>query len=242
MAVEDDIREGSASSHIFDSLEFNQREREDVLSPEDVAWADSCLIRDPDVSEISENNWNSLKDALLEILSSEPKSLGSSATGADYFSRGSDSNTLHSTKEAETAPSPERTTDDFFPMNEERVKMGNDGPVDEGTDTLQPQTSLKNPFLPNYKDKVPEIDNADQGLDFDFPAYEVEPSSENIFKVWDLGIPEEEVELLVQLKKALPENGFQSIPWTLDAPGAWKESNDEPVDNLIAGIADLSLN
>ena len=66
----------------------------------------------------------------------------------------------------------------------------------------------------------------------------------NIFRVWDLNIPAEEDDLIKQLNKAIAETetSFQSMPSAFDDSTAWKDLKDEPLDNLIAGIADLSLN
>ncbi|KAL5079206.1 hypothetical protein RYX36_007627, partial [Vicia faba] len=42
-----------------------------VFSLEDLAWVDSCLNKD---SDISESDWTPLRDALSDIISSQSKS------------------------------------------------------------------------------------------------------------------------------------------------------------------------
>jgi hypothetical protein len=71
---------------------------------------------------------------------------------------------------------------------------------------------------------------------------ELEQASENIFKVWDLDIPSEEGELVKQLKKALSENSLRTEPSAFDDLGKGKDLKEASLDDLIAGIADLSLN
>ncbi|MCL7041810.1 hypothetical protein MKW94_001125, partial [Papaver nudicaule] len=39
---------------------------EDVLSPEDAAWVDSCLVNG---AELTEDGWDATKDALIDIVS-----------------------------------------------------------------------------------------------------------------------------------------------------------------------------
>ena len=79
------------------------------------------------------------------------------------------------------------------------------------------------------------------GLVMGFTASDIEPSTEDVFKVWDLGIPDEEDELIKQLNKALTENPAQSTPSSDDDPAAGKNLKEESLDTSIHGISDLSL-
>ncbi|KAJ6365219.1 hypothetical protein OIU76_030065 [Salix suchowensis] len=79
------------------------------------------------------------------------------------------------------------------------------------------------------------------GLDMGFTASDTEPSTEDVFKVWDLGIPDEEDELIKQLNKVLAENPAQSTPSSSDDPGAGKDLKEESLGILIHGISDLSF-
>lgn len=68
MDVNNGDDEVSVYSLIINSIDSQQKQ---VLSPEDLAWADSCLIEDADILE---STWNPLKNALLDIISSTPES------------------------------------------------------------------------------------------------------------------------------------------------------------------------
>ncbi|XP_073267454.1 uncharacterized protein [Populus alba] len=213
-AGDNEMVEGSISSVLVDSLESNKNG--DALSPEDVAWADSCLVKD---DEISDGDWSSLKDVLLEILSLQPESHDSSKPGTDDLPRAADVLMLPS-DEAVNLQSSVVIDNEFFQEDFS-------------------ETSLKHAFSPNYKEdddsKMSLPDGS--GLDMAFSAYDTEPSTEDIFKVWDLGIPDEEDELVKQLNKALSENPAHSTPQSDDSGGLKEES----LDSLVNGIAELSL-
>ena len=372
MDVEEGAMESSVLSSILNSIESN--ERGEGLSPEDIAWVDSCLIKDP---ESSETNMNSLKDALLEIFISQPELINSSAAVSNGSPEETDVEILPSSEEADAVQFRGRTDDDLvlinketkikgddLPINlknntlpsltyggnsflltntegleesgssgskldlgsstyemepsnvddmvlanEEEETKGDDLPIKLGNNTLQSltyggnsflltnteglkesgssaskldlgslthelelsnvddivlsneeektkgddlPTKLKNntlqsitfernPFLPTYTEGLKESGRTESMLDLGSSAYDVEPSTEDIFRVWDLDIPAEDGELVKQLNKALTDNSFESIPSTLNDSGAWKDLEEQSVDNLIAGISDLSL-
>ncbi|PSS19120.1 Vacuolar protein sorting-associated protein like [Actinidia chinensis var. chinensis] len=226
MGEGDDVIEGSVSFFAPDSVESNQSRN--VISPEDVAWADSCLVKD---SEISDSDWNSLKDVLLEIVASRPDSLDFSAAEREGFREETGIEIHRSSEEAQT--SPERTGDDDIPNDEEVEQNGDDDyTAHENIDKLKSRTKFGYPFLPNYSEGPIENENTDSGLDMGFPGFVVEPSSDDIFRVWDLDFPAEEDELIKQLNKALAESSSQSLP----------SFSDDSLDDLIDGISDLSLN
>lgn len=236
MDVEDCEMESSISSLILSFTKSNQGE---VVSAEDIAWVDSCLVKDP---ENSNGNWDSLKDVLLEILSSQSESFNSSASVSDGFPEGIDVEILPSIEEAETMQFQGRTENDLVLINEEAKTDSYDFPIMLKNDTLQSLAFEGNPFLPTYTEGLKESKGVESKLDLGSSAYEMEPSTENIFRVWDLDIPAEEDELNKQLIKALTESSLESIPSTSNDSEAWKDLEEEPLDNLIAGMADLSLN
>ena len=372
MDVEEGAMESSVLSSILNSIESN--ERGEGLSPEDIAWVDSCLIKDP---ESSETNMNSLKDALLEIFISQPELINSSAAVSNGSPEETDVEILPSSEEADAVQFRGRTDDDLVLINKETKTKGNDLPINlknntlpsltygensfllsniegleesgssgskldlgsstyemepsnvddmvlaneeeetkgddlpiklgnntlqsltyggnsflltnteglkesgssaskldlgslthelelsnvddmvlsneeektKGDDlsiklknnTLQSLTFERNPFLPTYTEGLKESGRTESMLDLGSSAYDVEPSTEDIFRVWDLDIPAEDGELVKQLNKALTDNSFESIPSTLNDSGAWKDLEEQSVDNLIAGISDLSL-
>ncbi|CAK7329610.1 unnamed protein product [Dovyalis caffra] len=244
-AGDNDMVEGSISSVHVDSLESNQNG--DALSLEDVAWVDSCLVKDP---EISDGDWSSLKDVLLEILSLQPESHDSSESGIDDLPRGADVLMLPS-NEAGNLQSSVVTDNEVATINEELQMKSNGFPTNEETDVSSSQifqgdfseTSLKHAFSSNYKeDDDSKMSLAvDSGLDMGFSASDIEPSTEDIFKVWDLGILDEEDELVKQLNEALCENPAQSTSPSSDDSGVLKDLKEESLNALINGIADLSL-
>lgn len=294
MDVEDGGMESSILPFFQNSIESN--ERGEVLSPEDIAWIDSCLVKEP---ESSESNLNSLKDALLEIFSSQPELFNSSAAVSDAFPEVDDVKILPSSEEAETLVLVNEETktegvnlpiklknntlktlsykgypfllsnteglkesggtgskldlgssdyelepsnvDDMVLGDEEATTKGDDLPIKLKSNTLQSITFEGNPFLPTYTEGLKESGRTESMLDLDSSAYGVEPSTEDIFRVWDLDVPAEDGELVKQLNKALTESSIESIPSTLNDSGQWKDLEEESVDNLIAGISDLSL-
>ncbi|KAK4255788.1 hypothetical protein QN277_008741 [Acacia crassicarpa] len=68
MDVSNGDDEVSVYSLLINSMDSQQKQ---VLSPEDLAWVDSCLIEDADILE---STWNPLKNVLLDIISSTPES------------------------------------------------------------------------------------------------------------------------------------------------------------------------
>lgn len=245
MPVEDEKMEGSVSS-LF-TVSFDSNLSGDVLSAEDLAWVDSCLVKDP---EAPDGNWDALRDALLEIVDALPESVSYSSSGIDGPSVGTDIE-MHRPDEEATAQS-QKNDHDVVPANEESETNNDSYPTNkrtgipvsklfEGVDTID---SFKgNPFLPTYKEGESESvgEAIALGADLNSLAFETEPLSERIFKVWDLGVPDEEDELITQLNKALAGTSSWSGPSGFDDSGTWKDRKDESLNSLIAGIADLSL-
>ncbi|KAF5745414.1 hypothetical protein HS088_TW07G00998 [Tripterygium wilfordii] len=225
---------------------FESNRNGDALSPEDIAWADSCLIKDP---EISDGDWNTLKDVLLEIISSQPESFDSFVLRSDSFPGVTDMEILPSNEEAENAKFLRATDlDNVVPYNEVAEVTGyglrNEGSSISLSQNLEENPSeetLRSAFLPTYKEAQIASEATASGFDLGLSAYELEPSTEDIFKVWELEIPDEEDKLVEQLKKALSRGASPSPP-SFDDSGAWKDLQVESIDDLVAGIADLSLN
>ncbi|KAF8405320.1 hypothetical protein HHK36_010224 [Tetracentron sinense] len=256
MAVEGDVWQGFVSSIVLNSKESNQNG--DMLSPEDAAWVDSCLVKDPELSpELSEGSWNSLKDALLDIISLQAGShFDSLAAERDGVPRGNDIG-LPTSEEARSAQYmditaddlfPDITADDLFPVSEEPeiakfpVQQTDDGllPISEKEHTENFQSYLRKGFLLNPLD-LKENDESDVGVDLGF-TNEMESSPEDIFRVWDLDTPPVvEDELVHELKKAIEESSFRGVTSNHDDSCAQADWNEETLDELIGGISDLSL-
>lgn len=230
--VDNDMKEDLDYSSLLDSLNSNLSEV--ALSLEDIAWADSCLSKDVGSSN---TEWNSVKDALLEILIS-PQAPPSSAM-------------------AESSGQPTSTNDAILQFREnvdedlindddvgevKSIELSEDDEEDfmNKHGRVKGKTSVANVFLPNYREDMVAVQKLDSGLDMGLTTYEVEPSSEDIFKVWDLGICDELDDFTKQMNKALSEIPHQNQS-TDDDSTSWKDSMNVSVDDLIAGFGGLSL-
>ncbi|XP_050230916.1 uncharacterized protein LOC126679936 [Mercurialis annua] len=246
MASTDDVVvEGSFSSVLIDSLKLSSGE---VLSAEELAWVDSCLVSDPNTSD---DDWSSVKDALIEILGLQPDSHNTAviASSDDSLFVGTDVEMLPST-ETRIVEFRERTNDDFVSVETNIVteERNYDFPSKEETsisltEHLQgdnTKSPLRNVFLPNYKyeeEDVGEFVDSGSGIGYSTP----EQSKQDIFKVWDLELQSEEDELVNLWNKALSGGSVKSVPLLADDSGAWKDLKAESVDDLISSISDLSL-
>lgn len=222
-------------------------QQNEIFSPEDLAWVDSCLNNDFDVSE---SDWMPMRDALLEIISSESQS--SKVDGGDgnqSIPCSEETNTTFQLNQSSSTSDVEHLQSRSSTYNISLISMATETSTDtEFTNTLSSSTFQGNPFLPTYNEDLRPNKTFDLGLDLDSATYgmdqenifkvwdmgyatdESEQASESIFKVWDLDIPSEEGELVKELKKALSKNSLR------------KDMKEESLDDLIAGIADLSLN
>lgn len=222
-------------------------QQNEIFSPEDLAWVDSCLNNDFDISE---SDWMPMRDALLEIISSESQS--SKVDGGDgnqSIPCREETNTTFQLNQSSSTSDVEHLQSRSSTYNVSLISMATETSIDtEFTNTLYSSTFQGNPFLPTYNEDLRPNKTFDLGLDLDSATYgmdqenifkvwdmgyatdESEQASESIFKVWDLDIPSEEGELVKELKKALSKNSLR------------KDMKEESLDDLIAGIADLSLN
>lgn len=237
----DENRRNSLASVIIES-HFNLAE--DKHDAEDLAWADSCLIKD---TEFLENNWSSLKDALLEVLDNLPEPLDSSAAMDHDFPTGSDIEMHHSIEK------PEAGNNLAELINKRAIAdIMDDLPVENKTDFLSQapeddavETFHRDPFLPTYSEdqsvELP-VDSSLESLSVD----DIESSTDDIFKVWDLNIPAEELDFVEPLKKALQEAKDPKIDPTFDEAehqiSIPVSDKDKSFDQIISGFADLSLN
>lgn len=224
------MRDGSVTSRHFENTESCIK-LDVLVSPDDVAWADSCLTNDPDISE---PNLDSLKKALMEFVSYHSEPLETS-TARRW---GSGIELSPSSEEKDTSKNFEIHVDEV-PINE--AAENNNDDIKEKTDTPLSGSYLDKAFLPSYKDEMREIQySSDSDADLVFPEFAMESSSE-IFKVWDLGLPVEEDVFMKQLNKALANSSLKKVTSTFDDSAAGKGFEDDSIDDLVASIADLSL-
>lgn len=216
------------SSLRLNSVESNQitTVHSDMVSPEDVAWADSCLVKD----EISENGCNPHQDTLIMGLGS--KSDSSAAIWEDI----SPYETKMGTSQILGA-----RVDDISLFDEEAGNFSGDQLINENNNISMSTFNLNNVFLPTYNEKLRDLGTKESEV-FKFPGLVTEHSTGDIFKVWNLEMPPEEDEFVKQLKKAISESSLELTPSGSDESKCLKGLEDENIDDIISGIADLSLN
>ncbi|XP_021738722.1 uncharacterized protein LOC110705178 [Chenopodium quinoa] len=238
--VDDDMKEDSLRSVFLNSLISNVDE--ESLSLEDVAWADSCLNKDVDDSD---TDWSSIKDALLEIISAQPEPPATSVVQSSMqlsadeipqfrenlismdFGAGSDEDEDlidGDFGEIESIDLSEDDEDDFVTRNKRGRVRG----------------KVLNVFRPNYSEDV-KAENLDSDLNSSLTTFEVNTSLEDIFKVWDLGISDEQDEFGKQLNKALADVPSQIQSSSSDSAVVLNDPMQVSIDDVIAGIGDLSL-
>lgn len=241
--VEDKMKEDSVYSLLVNSLNSNLNE--EPLSPEDVAWADSCLNKDVDSTD---TNWNFVQEALLEILSSQPGERNS--TAAESSGPPLDDQILQYVTNIESLEfstgydehEDEDLIDDEDDDIGEAESMGGLSEEDEddmmlgsGRARVRGKRRFKSVFRPNYtEDIVIKGENSDSGLNLSLTTNEMEPLSEDLFKVWDLGILDEEDEFSTELSKALSETP-PPIESSVDDSTSLKDLVNVSVDDLITG-------
>ncbi|KAE8728982.1 Glycosyl hydrolase 9B18 [Hibiscus syriacus] len=245
MEVEDDTIVGSASSIILESLESTQQGEK--LSDEDLAWVNSCLVTD---TEILETDWTSFKDVLLEIIGDQPETLDPSVTGSNWNLGGTETSIVPSVKEEESDSYLGKTQDNLLviPMDGDYETNSDNIPIKKRSGTklqfLQEDSSETfwgDPFRPTYKEEEGKANLIELGTQSSLSEEEMNSSTLDIFRVWDLDIPDEEGDLKELNKIAGKTSSFQSMPLAFDSSTAWKDPKDEPIDDIIAAIADLSL-
>lgn len=246
-AVDDEMNEDSVYSLLVDSL--NSDFNEEALLPEEVAWADCCLNKDADSTE---TDWSSVQDVLLEILSSHPG--GPDSAVAESAGQTANDDVLHSRSNVESLGFHTGSDEDEDLIDgdigeaeslgssegEEEEEDDDDLMVGNRKARARGKGRLKSVFQPHYTEDSVKEESPDSGLHSSFTTAELELSSEDLFKVWDLEIPDEEDEFTAELNKALYE-----IPppteSTVDAPPSLENFVNVSVDDLIAGLGDLSL-
>lgn len=229
--VEDEVFLNSLISNI----------NEDTLSSEDLAWADSCLNKDVGASD---TDWVSVKDALLEILSSQPEPLDNSSVAQSTMQlTAGEANLIRETFSFVEFGRGSDVDEDLMDGDDvgevESIDISEDDEEDLTSRNKRGRVRRKvigNVFRPNYSEDV-NVENIDSDMNSSLTTYEVDHSSEDIFKVWDLGISEEQDDFTKQLNKALADAPSQIQSTTNDSAALMHVS----VDDLIAGIGDLSL-
>lgn len=209
---DDDLRE-IFSSFVSEGL----KQKEDALSPEDVAWVESCLVKDLGGTD---DNWDDVKDALWNIISSQESS---PSEASDKTLEVNNESVQVDDDKSEVTSLPDFMQDSF---------SCNPSPVKENGDDEANVAGLLRDHVSYNHINLEESEDGEAKM----AAASVEDtgSPESIFRVWDLGTQFEVDELTKQLTTALAES---SVGSALD--GA--TSNEIIFEDLLAGMADLSL-
>lgn len=262
---------------------------EEHLSPESLAWADSCINSFPDDSD-NNSNWGTFRDALTEIIDIHPEmfvplsagtttvlspdeymteseSIGLRTFVAEAEADSANSKNSSSNEEVseiislitfESDPSKNSLQDHYFPESIAKIgtrepvespttdhgdveRLEEDGSVSNGEAEEEPELVssqvFKDDFMSTYIQDNVEYFNVTE----DDP---VNITPQEIFKVWDLDIVgdnDEEDGLVLQLKKALHDSStVQALPQPLNDDNQ-VTAEKRIMDDLIAGISDLSL-
>lgn len=258
-----------------------------MLSPEDVAWADSCLSKDPDMLHAG---WNSLKDALYlqhdpspyerqdspersnmdvvpdehicEVIDNQEEKIVDAAAGEgtdsgvcfqfqssryDFddtpFPRLSKLMEIHSSQGGNDIHNGEINPLSIAAASD-RAEPSSVGILNhEGADAdpFWSKHKMEDIFLPTYDENLKDLGLSDSEVDFVFQEFKLQQSTEDIFKIWDFDSAPEENDLIKQLNKALAGNAVEPAPPFSDDSEAWRGLQDGSVDDLVSGIADLSL-
>ncbi|XP_073045698.1 uncharacterized protein [Primulina eburnea] len=227
------MTEPSVSSSGLNSVDFGQGGA--VHSPEDVAWADSCLAKDP---EALENGWNSLSDALLEILISQPDS---SAHELDSTHESDNMEVFSLTEGTGDVQNLEKATIAVASSGKESEPSSSDSSSGNNTGGFWSRHNLDDVFLPTYKENLGQLGTSDPEVDMVLQTFKLDEPKDDIFKTWDLDIPPEEDDLIKQLNEALAGSSLDPNSSVSDEFKAWKSLKDPLLEDLISEINELSL-
>ncbi|CAH9068357.1 unnamed protein product [Cuscuta europaea] len=206
-------------------------------SAEDLAWADSCLCPD---AELSQGGLNSFGNAFA-FLGIHGSKLNSSFEENGEFRETGERKFFLNKKGRNSQVLDEITTCDPLRNEQEGLNMIDYDQISETSDTFNTKFDLDNVFLPTYNENQMIFATVDPELDSIFPAFVEDQPADNIFKVWELDIPDEEDELIGQVKIAVAESALEPEAAVSKCSGVWIESDASSLDDLISGIDDLSL-
>lgn len=111
----------------------------------------------------------------------------------------------------------------------------------EKTEEFWSTHRMEDVFLPTYDENLKDLGLSDPEVDFVFQEFQLEQSTDDIFKIWDFDIPPEENDLTKQLNKALAEISSETTPLVSDDFEAMKGLQDEALNDLISGFGNLML-
>ncbi|KAL8129242.1 hypothetical protein V2J09_018397, partial [Rumex salicifolius] len=250
--AEHNLKEGSSNSSHKESI--NSSNIDSAPSADDLAWADSCLMK---FTEASDSDWSSFTESLLEILNvpTDPVSLmAADIDNNDHMELG-DNHTFSSGQSVEAALS--MMTDDHSDEGEGSIQEEEDNDIDvrigrKKKKWLKGKNLIEDALLPDHSEFA-KVEDSNLGFDLGSSSFEPETSSDSIFKIWDLGVSDEQdtssdsVFKVWDLGVSDEQDEFtNALGSVLGEPksGAADGCQDlavEQLDHVIAGMSGLSL-
>ncbi|KAK3157939.1 hypothetical protein QOZ80_2AG0130520 [Eleusine coracana subsp. coracana] len=210
---------------------INSNEKAVELPPVEAAWADSCLVK---TSELSDDDWGAMKNALLDALEKPMESLYDQEAIQAISERKPHSIHAENVSKPEDVHMEQRSNSDDDKDSIEDCEIAG---VIRGADEHGRQ-------MDSYAAK-PE--NGDELVSFE--VLEETESRDSIFKVWDLELSfsddDGDLELIKVLKKLLDDKEKETSPEAAFPPppsdDAMKPLSQISMDELVAGLSDLSI-
>lgn len=213
-------------------------EHDGNCSAEDLAWADSCLSPN---HELSQGRLDSFRNSFASLGIHGSKQESSMDENGEFCPAADKNMFVHSGKGRSSPLLRLITTSDDLTNEQDLGNRVDYDPSSVTIDTPNSKFNLENVFLPTYNENQRAIVTADPELDSIFPAFLEDQPADNIFKVWEIDIPDEEDELIGHVKKALAE--YSSVPEgsVPQGSGMLVGLNDQLLDDLILRFDDMSL-
>ncbi|KAK9136256.1 hypothetical protein Syun_015586 [Stephania yunnanensis] len=225
------------------SASRQDEQNENILSSEEIEWVDSCFVKE---AELSDGDWNALKEALLDIIvssSSEPARTSHITTAeSSDFARVADDDDdgIAEMEIGDEAPAQVTVgTDENL-----RIAAFLKNIIDNGENDQFAESAVRGELHDYLRNEQPNLRESNEDTDGSSSlgvSNEGDFSSESIFRVWDLETSlAEEDDVVKLLENAIAESSPTGMPSAYDY--ALPDTDKENLDNLIANMADLSLN
>lgn len=210
------------SSAVLEGL-IESKSKIELISPEDLAWVDSCLVADP---ELSLENWVSLKEALLDSITNFADSFEeNNAAGLDEAGKGEqmEVDEKEVVGQPETVIVKENTADVRVPVNHTEGDDHDDGNGEEIEKEIEsPEIIFRVWNLQEEQEEehelIPELTKAVADLQV---------------------VKEEDDQFLTELKQAVAESILKDKQ--RDVTDEASTVKDAKLDELISSMGDLSV-
>lgn len=217
---------------ILEAIKSNKNVVE--LSPEEAAWADSCFLQ---TSELSDDDWGVMRNALLDALEKPTESCYDSSEVV--HDQG-----IYAISEAKP-----------HSLHAEKISQHGDIHMEEINNTHDDKDSTEAceiaDVIRGADEHGKQMDSSVVGAGDELASSEVLEQTQwttgSIFKVWDLEVSfsdddDGELELIKDLKKLLKEDSLpEDVYGALPPDDAAQPLSQISVDELVAGLSDLSL-